>query len=96
LMYSLSVEQDLRKVLSSALKHTTNNSQCTSKLYTPQTPIVIACPHEDQTSDSTTGREEAICSRNRWSGYSIVARFAILRKVEELVPAWLADGASYN
>lgn len=90
------LDRILRKILSRALKDTAKNTQRTAKLDASQTPIVIASPHQNQAGDGATSRKEAIGSRDCWCGYSIIAWFTILREIEELIPARLSDGASYD
>ena len=84
----------LREVLGSSLKRAAEDTETASDLNVANTAEVVARPHQQETGDSAASGEQAICRRDGWSRYGIVALLAAGREVEVLIPARLADGAA--
>lgn len=80
------------KRIGASLKSTTEHRQECAKLNIRATPQVVAGPHQEETTNSTSSTEQTIGSRLCRSGGSFIAWFTLRRKVEVGEPARLTDG----
>tara|TARA_R110002003_G_scaffold127_4_gene11906 strand:+ start:16170 stop:16418 length:249 start_codon:yes stop_codon:yes gene_type:complete len=53
-------------------------------------------PHNEQGPDGTATTEHAVGGCDGMRGSSAIARLALKREIEELIPARLADSAAYD
>lgn len=90
----ISVAWNVLERVGAALKRTSEQGEKRAQLDVGPATEILACPHQEERANSSSGAENAIGGRNGRGGDGVISGLALRRKIEVRVPAWLSDGAA--